>query len=155
MTNAEYQGRWRNKRNALAKEALRLHAEPAKPTQKYDDLAKKLDPLFDAIFRMVPRGSGATYRPPINELLRIERALVAAGIMPASRRTDDAVAYARECKREQGRLYRLPQDLAQGSLWRLLDRLTLRECLQRPIKREETPAIHSSDRRRLLAFLLW
>jgi DNA-binding transcriptional ArsR family regulator len=73
----------------------------AKDLPNYPGLAEKLDPLLEAIFDRSTRHPAKLSLHSIQHaVVMLERRLVEAGIMPGSRRSNDAIAYARQLRTE-------------------------------------------------------
>jgi hypothetical protein len=84
LTNAEKQKRWRDRRNALVKQAKAEWVQLCNLT----DLPARLEPHLDALFEQGTKNK-ATISPPqvAHHIVELEKLLVAAGIIPESRRT--------------------------------------------------------------------
>jgi hypothetical protein len=86
LTNAEKQKRWRDRRNALAKQALKLHGQ--KEANPPSQLTAELEPLLQGLFE---EGKKSMARMSPGTVARLacllERVLVTHGIVPNSKRT--------------------------------------------------------------------
>jgi hypothetical protein len=89
LTNAEKQKRWRDRRNALVKQARGEWVQLINLT----DLPVRLQPHLEALFEQGTK-SKATISPPqvAHHILELEKLLAAAGIVPQSRRTKKTAA---------------------------------------------------------------
>jgi hypothetical protein len=89
LTNAEKQKRWRDRRNALVKQARGEWVQLINRT----DLPVRLQPHLEALFEQGTK-SKATISPPqvAHHILELEKLLAAAGIVPQSRRTKKTAA---------------------------------------------------------------
>jgi hypothetical protein len=98
--NAEKHKRGRDKRNACAKQA---------DQQKVTDaiLADALEPLLEGLFlEGHTHAAAASPSTVANLVCQLERLLVANGIVPQSKRSEDPQAYARNLQRAEDQTFR-------------------------------------------------
>jgi hypothetical protein len=97
LSGAERQKIWRDKRNALARQAeAKLRNSGEATPLRNDKLTAKLEPLLEGLFEEGQKGM-ATMSPNTvgRNAILLERALIEHGIMPESRRSKDPQGYAR------------------------------------------------------------
>ena len=104
LSNAERQKRWRDKRNALAKQAEAGLAKGKPASLRNDELAAKLEPLVEGLFAEGAKDTTTMSAGTVARLITLlERTLVEHGVLPESKRSRKPQGYVRTLKDRQTR----------------------------------------------------